>query len=347
MFKKLMAKLGVGAATVDLRLDRDAFQLGDEMTGVIRITGGKVEQQISDLQVELVLQAYVRGKQITRVLQTIPVLKSFTVRPEPYVDEIPFRFSVPANLAVSTHSIRYVLRTKLDVVQALDPTDLDYVTFLPPTPIAKVITALERLDFRQKPDSGRMTRYGQEFSFFPGRPLAYPLRELEVVFLESPEGLRLLVELDLAQSGFMRREIEHRGEILIPADLLTDGNEQKLTDFLAEKLEAYALNPASIPTYATGFGRSYGGYDHHRGNLGMGGMLGGMAAGLLGGLLLTELMEDASELFADGADAATALTEDPTSDISDFLSGDDGDYDDGGGGFDDGGGFDGGDFGDF
>ncbi len=111
MFKKLMAKLGVGAATVDQRLDRDAYQLGETMTGVIRIEGGNVEQRISELGVLVMMKAYVNGQEVKRPVQSIPVLKGFTVQPKPYVQEIPFSYQIPHELAVSTPSIQYFLHT--------------------------------------------------------------------------------------------------------------------------------------------------------------------------------------------------------------------------------------------
>ncbi len=350
MFKKLMAKFGVGAATVDLRLDKEAFRLGEEMTGTIHIEGGSVEQRIANLEVEIVMKAYLKGQEVTRVVQSIPVLRSFTVMPKPYSQQIPFRYHVPHDLAVSTPSIRYLLRTKLDVVQAMDPTDLDYVTILPPVHIEKVLLALEQLDFRQKPDSGKLTPYGQEFSFFPARPLSYPLRELEVIFLDTAEGLRILAELDMAH-GFMRHEVEHRAEILVPRELLADGKESDLVHFLGEKIESYAANPHTIPYFSMApydprhhghFGHPhYGHYGHdgHHGYHGIGGMIGGMAAGLVGGMLLSELMDGAADLLSD---QASDLID---TDITDFLDGDGNGFDDGG--FGDGGGFDGGDFGDF
>lgn len=350
MFKKFMAKLGVGAATVDLQLEKEAFRLGEEMIGTIRITGGEVEQQIAGLQIEVVLQAVAKGKKVAKVIETIPVLQGFVVHPKPYVQEIPFYYFVPTNLAVSTHSIRYVLRTKLDVVQAFDPTDMDHVTILPPAPIAKVLQAMEQLDFRQKPDSGKLTMRGQEFSFFSARPPSYLLRELDVLFFSTEAGLRLLIGLGLTPNGYLRRGAGQWVEVLIPEELLADGKEAELCTFLGEELDSYANHPDTIPySPLTDYAPQYGGYSHQHGQTSWGGMIGGMAAGLVGGILLSELIEGASELFTDHETAQTAhiAESDPgliESDHYDSL--DSGGYDNNDS-YDDSGGFDGGDFGDF
>jgi sporulation-control protein len=296
MFKKLMAKFGVGAAAVDLRLDQPSFRLGESMTGSIHIEGGSVEQRISELSVLLMMKTYINGQEVTRPVEAIPVLKGFTVQPKPFAQDIPFAYQIPAGLAVSTPSLQYFLHTKLDVEMALDPTDLDPVQILPPKRIEKVFEALKRHDFRQKPDSGKLTPYGQEFAFFPGRPMGIPLNELEVIFFDTPEELRLLVELDIAVPGLFSREVERKAEIVVANELLADGKEEELARYLLEKIQDYANNPQSIPYVSmSACQQAYQGRHGH----GMGGMIGGMAAGLLGGLLLGELMSEATEAASD------------------------------------------------
>lgn len=293
MFKKLMAKLGVGAATVDLRLDRDAYRLGETMSGAIHIKGGAVEQRITELSVVVMMKAYVKGQEITRPIQTIPVLQGFTVQPEPYRQEVPFTYSIPKELAVSTSAISYFLHTKLDVELALDPTDVDYFRVLPHAPVEKVMHVLEHIGFRQKADSGKLTPYGQEFAFYPAESFRRSLNELEIIFFETQDEVRLLVEFDI-QQGFLRKEIERKAEISIPREYLQDGHEEELTKYLYEKIEFCISNPGSIPFVSLSQYRDvYPGYKGH----GVGGMIGGMAAGLLGGLLLGEMMSEAGELL--------------------------------------------------
>lgn len=298
MLKKLMAKLGVGAAKVDLQLDRSGYRLGETMTGVVRIEGGNVEQSISDLSAVLMMKAYVKGQEVRKAVQLYPVRSHFTVQPKPAVQEIPFAFELPEGLAMSTPSIQYFLHTKLDVEMALDPTDMDFIQVLPPEPVERVLQALERLDLRQKQDSGKLTPYGQEFSFFPATQLGMPLKELEVIFFSAPGELKLLVELDLA-TGFLRREVEYKAEIVVPQGLLQPGQEEELSRFLLETIREYANNPSAIP-YVSMAAYRQGQYGHHshRGS-GMGGMIGGMAAGFLGGMLLNEMMFGDEEMASE------------------------------------------------
>ena len=326
MFKKFMAKFGVGAAKIDLLLDGRGYRLGETVTGVIRIEGGSVEQRIADLRINLLMKVWIKGKEVIRQVASFPVKSNFTVQPQPAVQEIPVSFQVPEGLAMSTPSIQYNLQTKLDVELAFDPTDMDLIEILPPEPVERVLQALVRNDFRQKPDSGKLTPYGQEFSFFPGKDLGVPLRELEVVFFAAPGELRMLVELDLA-NGFMGREREYKAEIIVPQELLAGGQEEALSRFLLDKIREYAGNPQAIPYvsmagYRQGSHAAGHGHPGHRSS-GMGGMIGGMAAGFLGGMLLGEMMSGMGEEMA--ADALggdeVAAEEDADFDMFDGFDG--------------------------
>ncbi|MEJ8547890.1 sporulation protein [Brevibacillus borstelensis] len=298
MFKKLMAKFGVGAATVDLRLDQPTYRLGETVTGHIHIEGGNVEQRITELSVLLMMNARVKGQIVTRQVEAVQVAHSFKVLPKPYTVDIPVSFELPQGLAISSPSIQYGLQTKMDVEMALDPTDMDQVQVLPPEPVERVLNAFGRLDLRHKPDSGGLTPYGQEFSFFAGPALGLPLRELDVVFYSTPGEMRLLLELDLTVPGMlMGRQKEYKAELIVPQELLAAEKEEELSRFLQEKLREYAENPQSIPYVSmASYQQMHGG---HHGRPGIGGMIGGMAAGFLGGMLLGELMSDAGE-FASG-----------------------------------------------
>lgn len=96
----------------------------------------------------------------------------------------------------------------------------------------RVLNALSRLDLRQKPDSGGLTPYGQEFSFFTGQSLGIPLRELDVVFFSTPGEMRLLLELDLTVPGMlMGRQKEYKAELIVPQELLAAEKEEELSRF--------------------------------------------------------------------------------------------------------------------
>jgi sporulation-control protein len=47
MLRKFLAKLGKGAATVDLQLENRPYQVGEMVQGEVIIKGGEVDQQIN------------------------------------------------------------------------------------------------------------------------------------------------------------------------------------------------------------------------------------------------------------------------------------------------------------
>ena len=55
MFKKLLAKVGIGAATVDTRLNQDSFVPGDIIDGEVHITGGDIEQEIKKIHLYIAI----------------------------------------------------------------------------------------------------------------------------------------------------------------------------------------------------------------------------------------------------------------------------------------------------
>ncbi|WP_139492276.1 sporulation protein [Brevibacillus dissolubilis] len=318
MFKKLMAKIGIGAATVDLRLHEDSGRLGETLTGVIHIEGGSVEQPISMLSVQVELRALLKGNKIDRVVETIPVKSGFAVKPAPYVEEVPFSFRLPNDMAISTPYMKYYLHTVLDVEQALDPTDLDPFVVNAPVYIEKVFRSLDRVGFIPKPGSGAMTKYGQEFAFYPPKTISVPLRELEVIFYDAPDAVHLLIEMDVQQGGFFGREVERKAEIILTKRVLEDWTEEEVGHFIQEKVEGYCHNPQTIPYFSMEAFRPGSGHGHV--GHGLGNIIGGLAVGLIGTAAMSEILDEADDFL----------------DLDDVLGSDD-----------DGGGDDGGDFGDF
>lgn len=49
MFKKILSSIGIGAAKVDTRLNESHCTPGGELTGVVHIEGGSVEQSVDSI----------------------------------------------------------------------------------------------------------------------------------------------------------------------------------------------------------------------------------------------------------------------------------------------------------
>jgi len=49
MFDKMLSSFGIGSAKVDTKLHKNSYIAGEELTCVVEITGGKVEQKIDEI----------------------------------------------------------------------------------------------------------------------------------------------------------------------------------------------------------------------------------------------------------------------------------------------------------
>src|SRR3712207_5518041 len=52
-FGRLLSSIGVGAATVDTRLERDELIPGEEVRGVVDVKGGSAEQEVNGIRLEV------------------------------------------------------------------------------------------------------------------------------------------------------------------------------------------------------------------------------------------------------------------------------------------------------
>ncbi|AQS60001.1 sporulation protein [Desulforamulus ferrireducens] len=299
MFKKIMASFGVGAAKVNLVLDNEKCRIGESVRGKMVVQGGNVAQGIHTLDVDVVMKLNSRGKEISRVVETIRVARDFRIEARD-TREIPFEHQIPFHYPLSKGSVSYTLVTKMDIAQAVDTGDADPLVVLPSREMELVFDALQFLGFKEKIGSGKIGQYGQEFMYYPSGQFAEQLKEMEFKFFIDSNDCRLYFELEIA-NGFMRSGQKHHAELTIPATVLASGSVQELAqtirEFLEEELRQVSVQgPRLVPSYQQ---------QQHRPGMGsaFGGFMGGMVAGMLGGALLGELFGDdeaeAAETYGD------------------------------------------------
>ncbi|MBN2909037.1 sporulation protein [Polycladomyces sp. WAk] len=280
MLKNLMARLGHGAAKVDLVLNRNQFALGEFVEGTLVIQGGTVQQSINKIDVRLMVIVRSHESEATHLVTSIPFHQSFTIHPGER-KEFPFQYQLPNDLLLSGNYVTYFFQTELDIAGGVDQTDRDYIEILPPQSLQQILLALEQLGFREKHDSRMFNGYVQEFAFFPTSYLNGQVQELEFAATLLPEGVRLQLELDLYSHG---REQEVKREVFIYNDQLQSVSE--LTSFIQEILDEMVQHPHS----AYHMEHHYGYHEHH--GSGMGEAIGGFIAGAVGGMAVSELLDD-------------------------------------------------------
>lgn len=299
MFKRVLAKLGVGSATVNLVLDKDEYTLGDTVEGQILVEGGTVEQRINKIDVDLVLSVRVKEKVFSHTVDSASFHTPFLVAPSEK-KVFPFTFSLPNNLLISGNTVWYDFVTRLDIADGVDHSDRDPVRILPPERLNRVLEALGRLGFREKHDSRSFDGYVQEFEFFPTDFMRERIEELEFVASLEEDGIRLLLEVDLRTLFGGEKELKR--EVFLENSLLEDVT--ALSDHFRELIGEMAENPGAFSGFR---------FDHHPHHAfsRYGGAIGGLAAGVLGGLVLSELVEEVAE----GAEDLGEVLED----VGDFF----------------------------
>ncbi|MDA2804908.1 sporulation protein [Nocardiopsis suaedae] len=222
IFKRMLASVGIGGATVETTLDGESVHPGGTVTGTIKVTGGSVAQTIEGISVGLratVEKEYQyedsegeehSGEYTIDVVVAEQVVCSDQMELEPEQEfELPFALTVPVEAPVTAVEGNHILEgvglnTRLHVDNALDRKDVDPLLIEPLPVQAAVLRALHALGFELKGvdlEKGEIagTRqklpFYQEFEYAGGGRYA-GLESLELTFLTDEEGVDVVLELD-------------------------------------------------------------------------------------------------------------------------------------------------------
>ncbi|TMO60273.1 sporulation protein [Pseudoalteromonas aurantia] len=219
-FKKVLGTVGIGAAKVDAILEYNQIAPGEEISGTVKIVGGKIEQEINKIDLNVVCNYTVEkenddGESVTinknHTLAKYHINESFTISPS---EEklIPFAFDLALEAPITVGQSRTWLTTNLDIDMALDKSDKDFIHVTPTELQQAVIDSLEELGFKlyesdcEGIESASFSRlpFVQELEFktisgdFHGR-----FDEVEIVFFNRGEQLEVIFEIDRKAKGLM------------------------------------------------------------------------------------------------------------------------------------------------
>ncbi|CAJ1001746.1 MULTISPECIES: sporulation protein [Bacillales] len=248
MFKKLLASVGIGSAQVDARLEQDSLMPGDMVRGEIHIAGGDVAQEIDDIYMYVVTH-YEREVNDSKVKEECILVKHrlserFTLLPKER-RVLPFAFQLPYETPLTIGRQPVYLRTGLDIKNAIDPADSDFIEVRPHPLMAKVLDAIQRIGFQlYKVDCeynrylGRRYPFVQEFEFRPIGPYRSRLEELEAVFHLRDGELEVLLELDKRARGLLGAlEEAFNLDERYARFRLTEADLNRPTDMIADQIE--------------------------------------------------------------------------------------------------------------
>ena len=130
MFKKILASLGKGAATVDLQCGNRNYQAGESIQGEVVIQGGEVEQNINQLTVRLMMNVVLKQGSVSKEVAHIPLVNRDCIHPKER-KVIPFHYVLPTNIPISRGTVSYYLDTHLDIEGGVDRKDVDRLVIEP------------------------------------------------------------------------------------------------------------------------------------------------------------------------------------------------------------------------
>lgn len=211
--KKMLASVGIGSARVNTKLNQDEFVPGQQVSGIVEIAGGNVEQQIDGiyLSVKTTYEREVDDKKVTEqvTIGEYQLTQPLMVSPNEK-KEIPFSFELPLHTPITIGKTKVWVQIGLDIKMALDPADRDYIT-VKPYPLAKaLLDALSNFGFHLRQveceqATGKFRKrlpFIQEFEFSArSGPYRGKLDELEVIFFPTREGLEVFMEIDRKARG--------------------------------------------------------------------------------------------------------------------------------------------------
>ncbi len=214
MFDKLLSSIGIGAAKVDTRLAKKSYSVGETIEGEVYIKGGNVEQDIDKIYLTLMTdyEVEVDDRKVRRsvALDKILLTEPFTINPNE--DKVvPFQIIIPYEAPVTLGSTRLWIQTGLDIKNAFDPQDKDFLEIQPHPLVSGFIDAASKLGFRlYKVDCEKAPSYFknglpfvQEFEFKATTgEFARKLDELEAVFQLTENKAKVLLQIDRRARGF-------------------------------------------------------------------------------------------------------------------------------------------------
>jgi len=212
-FKKLLASLGAGGASVETVLTEENVVPGGVVQGEVRIQGGSVPQQIEGLSIGLQARVEVEGgdqeHQQDIEFHRQQLGGAFEVQPGA-VHAVPFGLEIPWETPVTMFLGRHLtgmnvgVRTQLQIARAVDSSDLDPVNVHPLPAQQAILDAFGTLGFRFKSadlERGhiRGTRqrlpFYQEIEFFA--PQQYRgLNQVELTFVADEREMDVILEMD-------------------------------------------------------------------------------------------------------------------------------------------------------
>lgn len=223
MLKNLLARVGIGKATVDAILKSDQLRAGEMFDIEVVIKGGEVEQHINGLEFAIMAdakaEADVGDSEVkynkSVVLQHWNQRFDLTVQPgETLTNEFSLELhpEAPATELFGQRIGKVWLQTGLDIKSGIDGSDKDPLTILPSDTQMAVLQFISNSGYRlfkSDIEAGHVRAREfvshlpcyQEYEFKPESRSLFGAKELEVTFVDNGSDTGVLIEKDRAFLG--------------------------------------------------------------------------------------------------------------------------------------------------
>ncbi|MFT9479454.1 sporulation protein [Streptomyces sp. Mo3] len=212
-FKKLLASLGAGGASVETVLTEENVVPGGIVQGEVRIQGGSVAQQIEALSVGLQArveverddQEYKQNVEFTRQqLGGAFEVQPGAVHAVQFGLEIPWETPITMFLGRHLTGINVGVTTELAIARAVDSGDLDPVNVHPLPAQQAILDAFGSLGFRFKGadlEQGHIRGTRQRLPFYQEIEFYAPeqyrgLNQVELSFVADDREMDVVLEMD-------------------------------------------------------------------------------------------------------------------------------------------------------
>jgi sporulation-control protein len=212
-FKKLLASLGAGGASVETVLTEGNVVPGGIVQGEVRIQGGSVPQRIEGVSVGLQARVEVEGQdqefkqdvQFTKQqLGTAFEVQAGAVHAVQFGLEIPWETPITTFLGRHLTGMNVGVATELQIARAVDSGDLDPVNVHPLPAQQAILDAFGSLGFRFKSadlERGHIRGTRQQLPFYQeiefGAPEQYRgLNQVELTFIADDREMDVILEMD-------------------------------------------------------------------------------------------------------------------------------------------------------
>lgn len=200
--RRVLASIGIGAATVNTVFPRTGFSPGDTATARVELNGGETTQEVQGFYFALKTRS--NGGGTERVIGKFTVDKTVTITPGED-RSFPVDIHFPLWTPITTGGVTVWLETGLTIDWAKDPTDEDHIEVSPGTHVTTLLAAVDDLGFTLRGAEFVDTPYlddrpfAQRFTFEPTTgEVAVGLDSIGITTVPRAEDLRVFFKFDQA-----------------------------------------------------------------------------------------------------------------------------------------------------